>query len=196
MLLARSRSLAAAALCVVSVAATSAVPTPAAAAARTSLPGTGTYDVGEDIRPGLYRSSGNRACAVTLARADHSVSGTIRGQELVRIRKTDVYLETRNCRAWKRVSAEEQQRKGSRRTRIPTEGVFLVGVDFRPGLYRAAARGGPGPGALCYWQRSRSVDLPGSTIEEGSTLDTTTVRIRRSDKVFYSTGCTAWQRVR
>jgi hypothetical protein len=81
------------------------------------------------------------------------------------------------------IATEEQIEAGT----IPGDGIWVVGEDVEPGVYRAQGSGGS-----CYWARLRSLD--GSDIitnHFGSA--NVSVEIHASDAAFETSGCGSWQ---
>jgi len=78
------------------------------------IPGDGTYVVGQDIRPGTYRTDGPQGGLITdcyWARLsstsgnsqDIIANGDTKGQTAVTIASTDKAFTTRGCKPWKKV---------------------------------------------------------------------------------------------
>ncbi len=76
--------------------------------AENTFPGNGTYLVGEDIKPGTYRSSGSGDCYwARLSSTDGELGSIITnsfgsGAQVVTIRSGDVAFETSGCGEWTR----------------------------------------------------------------------------------------------
>ena len=73
-----------------------------------------------------------------------------------------------------------------------TDGIWRVGVEIEPGLYRAVPEGR----LSCYWERL--TDVSGSfddLIANGRTDDPTQVRIMPTDFAFMSRNCGTWSKV-
>jgi hypothetical protein len=169
---------------------------PAAAAPPNSFPGAGTYRVGRDFQPGVYRATGATACYWHRARNASGAPASIiandigRGQRIVYIRPSDRVFRTNGCTRWRRVF-DSALRATSTRTTLPGNGVYLVGAEFVPGTYRSS-----GNTAACYWQRSRSADGAADTIiTNGIAKGAPTVTIDRSDAIFGTSRCNPWTRV-
>jgi hypothetical protein len=128
--------------------------TPATAAARNTIPGSGTYLVGKDFQAGVYRSTSNSSCYWERAsNASGSLSSILAndigsGQRLVYVRSTDRIFKTSGCHTWNRVFSSVLKTR-STRTTILGNGAYLVGSDFRPGTYRSTGNSGS-----CYWKRA------------------------------------------
>lgn len=182
------------AMCI--VAATVSFTPPAPAAARNTIPGSGTYLVGKDFSAGVYRSTGNTSCYWERAKdASGSLNSTIAndigsGQRLVYVRPADRVFKTSRCHIWVRVFSSVMRIK-SKKTTIPGNGSYLVGSDFLPGTYRSIRNT-----SSCYWERARSADgTSGSTIANGISTGQLVVSISAGDSVFKSSRCAAWTRI-
>ena len=162
--------------------------------------GDGTYRVGDDIPPGLYRSdTPSEACewrrllmleAATARADDDDVIGFWEGDLLtfVQIAPTDVYFTTRGCGTW--VTATPRITPGQ-----PFgDGVWLVGPEVAPGRYRA----GPDTEG-CGWLRlsgftgERIEGTEASFPKDMTTVGATNiVDIGEGDVGFISDGCGEW----
>ena len=162
--------------------------------------GDGTYSVGDDIPPGLYRATApSDDCewrrlrtleAATADAADDDVIGLGEGSTIpfVGIAPTDTFFTTQGCGTW--VTATPRIASGQ-----PFgDGVWLVGPEVEPGRYRAA------PAAqTCRWIRLRGftgelikgedVHFPKDLTNGGATH---IVDIAESDAGFISEGCGEW----
>jgi hypothetical protein len=170
--------------------------TPATAAARNTIPGSGTYLVGKDFQAGVYRSTSNSSCYWERAsNASGSLSSILAndigsGQRLVYVRSTDRIFKTSGCHTWNRVFSSVLKTR-STRTTILGNGAYLVGSDFRPGTYRSTGNSGS-----CYWKRARSADgTLGSIIANGISTGQLVVTISATDSVFETSRCTTWRRI-
>jgi hypothetical protein len=169
---------------------------PATAAAKNTIPGSGTYLVGKDFQAGVYRSASNSSCYWERAKdASGNLNSTIAndigsGQRLVFVRTTDRVFKTSSCHPWTRVFSSVLKIRSTRST-IVGNGSYLVGSDFRPGTYRSRGNSGS-----CYWQRSRSADgALGSIIANGSSAGQLVVTISPTDSVFGTSHCATWTRI-
>ncbi|MCY4085973.1 MAG: hypothetical protein OXG37_03580 [Actinomycetia bacterium] len=68
-----------------------------------------------------------------------------------------------------------------------SDGVWLVGEDIEPGVYRARP-----PGKTCYWSR---LDSDGTVTRDNKAAGEAVVLILDSDTAFESSGCGTWQKV-
>ncbi|MFD9092952.1 hypothetical protein [Streptomyces collinus] len=82
----------------------------AAAGTKAAFDGDGDFRVGADIRPGTYRTTGNRAGRCHWERAKDAgqgpdsitAHGNVTGTAVVTVRATDAYFRTTGCGDWKK----------------------------------------------------------------------------------------------
>ncbi|MBT2547351.1 hypothetical protein J7I85_03245 [Arthrobacter sp. ISL-65] len=112
----------------------------------TVLRGDGTYRVGTQIKPGLYKSTGGSFCywarlsGFSGNLSDIKANDIVSGVAYVQILPGDVGFETSGCGAWTTVPST-----GARATSITKDGIYRVGIDILPGDYY-----GYGSGSSCY----------------------------------------------
>ena len=113
----------------------------------TVLRGDGTYRVGTQIQPGLYKATGGSFCywerlsGFSGSLDDINANDIVTGITYVQILPGDVGFKSRGCGAWTTVPSS-----GARATRITKDGTYRVGIDILPGTYY-----GYGAGDSCYW---------------------------------------------
>jgi len=114
----------------------------------TVLSGDGTYRVGTQIKPGLYKATGTgsgcyweRLSGFTgqLSQINANYYGSAR--TYVQILPGDVGFSSDGCDSWTTAPST-----GAKSTRITTDGTYRVGIDILPGTYY-----GYGTGNSCYW---------------------------------------------
>ncbi|MDR6555836.1 hypothetical protein J2809_000167 [Arthrobacter pascens] len=152
----------------------------------TVLRGDGTYKVGTHIKPGLYKATGTgsgcywaRLSGFSGSQIKANAYGSAR--TYVQILPGDVGFETEGCGSWTTVPST-----GANGTRVTADGTYRVGVDLKPGLYKAT-----GTGTDCYW--SRLSGFAGHQINAnyyGSAR--TYVQILPGDAGFETDGCGTW----
>ncbi|WP_377641848.1 hypothetical protein [Oryzobacter terrae] len=164
-------------------------PTPAAEPGpRTAtLAGDGTYDVGSDMKPGLYRSQGSGTWA-RLKDASGAVesiiaNGDVRGWvEYVQVMRTDGYFATQGMGDWALV---DPTATGPQATTFDGDGTYMVGVDIRPGTYTSSGGG--------FWKRLKSASGEyGDIIANDNATGRTTVEIKKTDRFFSTQGMGRW----
>ncbi|MGY1653397.1 hypothetical protein [Geodermatophilus sp. SYSU D01119] len=151
----------------------------------------GTYLVGTDVQPGLYRSTGAAGCY--WERLD-DVTGDFdailandnpSGQTYVEILPTDVAFMTEDCGRWMPTTAGGPDVSGGF-----GDGTYLIGSDIQPGTYSSTGS------SDCYWER-----LDGLTGDFGAILANdnpqgqTYVQILPTDVAFSTDDCGTWHRV-
>ncbi|MGY1669464.1 hypothetical protein [Geodermatophilus sp. SYSU D00710] len=154
--------------------------------------GDGTYLVGTDIQPGLYRADGGRFCSWQRLSDLSGEYDAVLGWEFsdgltyVEILPTDVAFSTDDCGRWEPAAFD-----GPDVSSGFEDGTFLVGSDIQPGTYRST-----GGGSGCSWQRLS--DLTGDydavlawEFSEGQAY----AEIQPTDVAFSTDGCGTWSRV-
>lgn len=72
-----------------------------------TLPGRGTYAVGEDIAPSVYWTEGvtdtGAECGYWRVTAERRIQHTTRGPAILHVHETDVEFTTVFCRPWVRL---------------------------------------------------------------------------------------------
>ncbi len=154
-----------------------------------ALDGDGVYDVGRDIKPGLYRSKGSgtwERLKDTSGDLESVVaSGTAGGVEYVQVAKSDGYFSTRGMGDWVLV---DPKAPGPQATTFSGDGTYMVGVDIAPGTYTSSGGG--------LWKRLKSASGEyGDIIANDSATGRTTVRIQKTDRFFATQGMGTWKRV-
>jgi uncharacterized protein YjdB len=156
--------------------------------------GTGTRLVSIDVPPGRYRSvnAATGSCYWARLRNTAGTAASIiandigAGPRLVEIVAGDVAFESNRCGPWTEVS-------GPVTTGVTapfSDGVYLVGVDIQPGVWRSSATG-----SGCYWARLRNLRGEGDVIENFTGTSPTLVAIGPSDVAFKTNRCGTWSRV-
>jgi hypothetical protein len=126
----------------------------------------------------------------------HQQQQHVRGRSVDRDRGEDDHRHgsgAAGCRPVDRHPGQDRYRDreaGRARRDHPGDGLFLVGVDVRPGTYRNAG------GENCYWARLRSTSGElGAIIANDNPTGPTVVTIRSTDKAFETSNCATWQRI-
>jgi hypothetical protein len=159
----------------------------------TVLRGDGTYRVGTQIKPGLYKATGaGSGCywarlngfGTSLDDINANYFGT--SKTYVQILPGDVGFKTKGCGNWTTVSST-----GIKATTITSDGTYRVGIDILPGLYMAT-----GAGSSCYWERLSGFtgdfdDIANNDFGAANTY----VEILPGDKGFKTVRCGGWTRI-
>jgi hypothetical protein len=149
--------------------------------------GDGTYIVGENLDPGIYRSTGTNLCYWERM---SGFGGTFEeiianGNEgtIVEIVASDAGFKTERCGQWLPL---EDTYPDSPATQFG-DGTYEVGTHIEPGRYSNSG------GDNCYYERKSGFSQTFSDIianDFGST--TAVVEIRESDRGFSTRGCGTW----
>ena len=114
----------------------------------TVLRSDGTYRVGTEVKPGLYKATGSGSGCYwqrlsgfsgELSQINANYYGTAR--TYVQILPGDVGFSTDGCGSWTTAPST-----GAKSTRITADGTYRVGIDILSGTYY-----GYGAGESCYW---------------------------------------------
>lgn len=117
---------------------------------------SGTYLVGSEIKPGIYKSEGSDSCYWVRLKdlsGDFGAilaNGNAKGQFYVEVKATDYALET-HCALVPLASVTPV-------TELPKTipaGMYLVGKDIQPGTYKGTT--GTDSSDSCYWARLKDV---------------------------------------
>lgn len=175
-------------------------PAPDAGKAKSSIKGSGTFQVGSDVQPGLYRSTGNTAdgnCYWERLKDDkdepESVldNDNVVGSSYVAIAATDKIFKTDGCKGWELV---DPKATGTPKAEISGKGGMLkVGVDVAPGTYKSA--GSTEDGSGCYWERAKDASgTVDSTIANENPEGQAVVTIAAGDAFFKTVDCQDWKK--
>jgi hypothetical protein len=157
--------------------------------------GNGTYLIGASLPPGQYRSVNDQeaSCYWARLRDTSGASGSIiandigPGPRLVEILASDYAFESSRCAQWSQVTGPV--------TSSPTapfaNGVYVVGLDVQPGLWRSQTSGSNS----CYWARLKNTTGSDDILANDIGIGPRVVEIVASDKAFESSSCSQWSRV-
>lgn len=178
----------------------SSAPAADAGKAKSAIKGTGTFQVGSDVQPGLYRSTGNTAddnCYWERAKDSKGETDSIIdndnavGSTYAAIVATDKIFKTEGCKGWELV---DPKAKGTPKAGISGKaGMLKVGVDVAPGTYKSA--GSTEDGSGCYWERTK--DASGSietVIANENPEGQAVVTIAAGDGFFKTADCQDWKK--
>ncbi|WP_407838871.1 hypothetical protein ACE1OC_24820 [Streptomyces sp. DSM 116496] len=181
-------------------AAASSAPAPDAGKAKSAIKGSGTFQVGSDVQPGLYRSTGNKAddnCYWERAKDSKGEAESLIdnanavGSTYVAIAATDKIFKTEGCKGWELV---DPKATGTPKAEMSGKaGMLKVGVDVAPGTYKSAGSTEDGTG--CYWERTKDASGSVDTIianenPEGQAV----VTIEAGDGFFTTVDCQDWKK--
>jgi hypothetical protein len=152
--------------------------------------GDGTYEVGKDVPPGTYRTSGADGCYWD---REKDLKGSLdsilandnaAGQVVVTILTSDKAFKSENCGTWSKLPAS-----GPKVTSFG-DGKYAVGIDIAPGTYRT--KGGDG----CYWDREKNLTggLDGLLANDNASGQAL-VTILATDKGVKTQNCGTWTKL-
>ncbi len=175
-------------------------PTPAPTPSPTPAPGpatsfgNGTFRVGVDIAPGTYRNSdSSQGCYWARLSGfggtlDEIIANNFTyARQVVTISPSDAGFSSERCGQW----SQDLSPITPSPTAPFSDGIFIVGVDIAPGLWRNSDSSGG-----CYWARLSGF---GGTLDEiianafSETIQT--VRIAATDRGFETERCGVWTRI-
>lgn len=156
--------------------------------------GAGALVVGEDVRPGTYRSDGPAGdcywerVAGTSGEFEEIVANGNLAPEIVTVDDADTGFSSQGCGDWYDVEDTFPA--------VPAtafgDGTYVVGEHIEPGTYEAEGVAGE----QCYWERRSGFSGEfEDIIANGGTPDPTPVEIAPGDTGFTTTGCGRWTRV-
>ena len=151
--------------------------------------GDGTYIVGENLEPGLYRSTDTSLCYWERMSGfggtfDEIIANGNEGT-IIEIQASDAGFKTERCGRWLPL---EDTYPATPATQFG-DGTYEVGTHIEPGRYSNSG------GDNCYYERKSGFTQTFSDIisnDFGST--TAVVEIRESDRGFTTRGCGSWTR--
>ena len=169
--------------------------TKAAETKKAAFDGDGDFQVGTDIKPGTYRSSGNSDGMCYWERAKNASGDTdsllandnVSGAGYVTVKATDKIFKSSGCKDWEAVDAKAP---GSPATKMAGDGgMFKVGTDIAPGTYRSTGN----KDDLCYWERAKDAEHGlDSILANDNVTGTAVVTISTKDAYFKTTDCKNW----
>lgn len=108
---------------------------------------------------------------------------------------TKTVTETAPGTATQTASPQETEPNGPA-SKIPGDGVFLVGEDIKPGTYRTAGPAEDSAIDNCYWERAKDASGEvGSIIANDNTKGPGRVTVNQGE-VFKTNGCEDWELVK
>ena len=159
--------------------------------------GDGDFQVGSDVKPGTYRTTGNSDGMCYWERAKDAkgemdsilANDNVSGTSYVTIKATDKLFKSSGCKDWKAV---DPKAKGTAVSRMAGDGgMFRVGTDIAPGTYRSTGN----TDDSCYWERAKDADHGlKSILANNNVTGTAVVTISASDGYFKTTGCKDWKK--
>ncbi len=161
-----------------------------------TVDGDGDFEVGSDVKPGLYRSTGNKDAECYWERAKDAsgevdsilANDNVTGTAYVEIKASDKLFKSTSCGTWEAVDPKAAGTP-SGTTVKGAAGMLKVGVDIAPGTYKSTGN----KDAECYWERAKDathgVD---SILANDNVTGTAVVKITAKDAYFKTAGCADW----
>ncbi|WP_225637864.1 hypothetical protein [Streptomyces solaniscabiei] len=164
---------------------------------KAAFEGDGDFEVGSDVKPGTYRTTGNTDGMCYWERAKDAsgeldsllANDNVTGTGYVTVKATDKFFKSSGCGDWEAV---DPKAKGTPAAKMSGDGgMFAVGTDIAPGTYKSTGNTDDG----CYWERAKNADHSlESIIANNNVSGTAVVRISASDAYFKTVGCSDWQK--
>ncbi|MER7189392.1 hypothetical protein [Streptomyces flaveolus] len=164
---------------------------------KAAFEGDGDFEVGSDVKPGTYRTTGNTDGMCYWERAKDAsgeldsllANDNVTGTGYVTVKATDKFFKSNGCGDWEAV---DPKAKGTPAAKMSGDGgMFAVGTDITPGTYKSTGNTDDG----CYWERAKNADHSlESIIANNNVSGTAVVRISASDAYFKTVGCSDWQK--
>jgi hypothetical protein len=156
--------------------------------------GAGTYAVGVDMEPGVYRTTGNvsyweRLSGFSGEFEEIIANGNPSGPFVIEIMESDKGFKTQGSGEWVKIDLATYE--GENLTEFG-DGLYLVGKDIAPGTYKSS--GGSSYGG--YWERLSGLsgqfdDIIANGNPEGSTI----VEVKEGDVAFSTSGNLTWTKI-
>ncbi|WP_217242396.1 hypothetical protein [Streptomyces sp. AC555_RSS877] len=164
---------------------------------KVAFSGDGDFEVGTDLKPGTYRTTGNSDGLCYWERAKDAsgemdsllANDNVTGTSYVTVKATDKLFKSSDCNDWEAVDVKA---KGSPASRMAGDGgMFRVGADIAPGTYRSAGNADDS----CYWERDKDAEHSMDSIVANNNVNgTAVVTISSSDAYFKTAGCKDWKK--
>jgi hypothetical protein len=164
---------------------------------KAAFAGDGDFQVGTDIKPGTYRTTGNTDGMCYWERAKDSsgemdsllANDNVTGTSYVTVKASDKLFSSSGCEDWEAVG---EKAKGSPASKMSGDGgMFRVGVDIAPGTYKSTGN----TDDSCYWERAKDAEHGLESITANNNVTgSAVVTISSSDAYFKTTGCQDWKK--
>ncbi|MET9256703.1 hypothetical protein [Streptomyces sp. NPDC003717] len=164
---------------------------------KAAFAGDGDHQVGSDIKPGTYRTTGNTDDMCYWERAKDAsgdadsllANDNVTGSSYVTVKATDKLFKSSGCKDWEAV---DPKAAGTPATHMSGKGgMFKVGVDVAPGTYKSTGN----TDDMCYWERAKDAEHSLESIAANNNVTgTAVVTIGAKDAYFKTTGCQDWKK--
>ncbi|SDL04446.1 hypothetical protein [Streptomyces indicus] len=163
-----------------------------------AIEGDGDFEVGSDVKPGTYRTTGNDDGMCYWERLKDSkgelesilANDNVTGTSYVTVKAGDKLFKSSGCNGW---TAFDESAKGSPKGGdIKGDGgMFKVGVDIAPGTYKSTGN----TDDMCYWERAKDAEHGIDSIAANDNVKGTgIVTITAKDAYFKTSGCQDWKK--
>ncbi|MFF1652582.1 hypothetical protein [Streptomyces sp. NPDC058255] len=159
--------------------------------------GDGDFQVGTDIKPGTYRTTGNTDDMCYWERAKDAsgevgsliANDNVSGTSYVTIKAGDKLFKSSGCEDWEAVGPKAS---GAPASRMKGDGgMYRVGADIAPGTYKSTGN----TDGSCYWERAKdATHSMNSIVANNNVTGTAIVTISAGDGYFKTTGCGDWKK--
>jgi hypothetical protein len=169
----------------------------AAGEKKAAFEGDGDFQVGTDVEPGTYRTTGNSDGMCYWERAKDAsgeldsllANDNVSGTGYVTVKPTDKIFKSSGCGDWEAVDPRAEGSPAA--TMAGDGGMFRVGADIAPGTYQSTGN----TDDSCYWERAKDAEHSiDSIIANDNVSGTAVVRISSSDAYFKTSGCQDWKK--
>ncbi|WP_327429292.1 hypothetical protein [Streptomyces sp. NBC_01236] len=164
---------------------------------KVAFKGDGDFQVGTDIKPGTYRTTGNTDDMCYWERAKDAsgevdsllANDNVSGTSYVTIKASDKLFKSSGCKDWEAVDAKAS---GSPASQIKGNGgMYRVGADIAPGTYKSTGN----TDDSCYWERDKdATHSMDSIVANNNVTGMAVVTISAGDGYFKTTGCGDWKK--
>ncbi|MEU9714655.1 hypothetical protein [Streptomyces sp. NPDC047976] len=169
-------------------------------AKKAAMRGSGTFQVGSDLQPGTYRTTGNKGLGCYWERAKDAsgevesiiANDNVVGTSYVTIEAGDKLFKSNGCNDWETVDLKAVS-DAPKTEAAGDGGMFKVGLDLAPGTYKSS---GPAAGSAgCYWERAKNAahDVDSIAANDNPT-GPAVVTVSAQDGYFKTTGCANWKK--
>jgi hypothetical protein len=168
-----------------------------AAEKKAAFSGDGDFQVGSDIKPGTYRSTGNTDGMCYWERAKDAsgemdsvlANDNVTGTSYVTVKATDKVFKSSDCEDW--VTVDLKAKGSPAATMAGDGGMFRIGADIAPGTYKSTGN----TDDSCYWEREKDAEHSMDSIVANNNVNgTAVVTISASDVYFKTSGCQDWKK--
>ncbi|MEU9782292.1 hypothetical protein AB0H92_15240 [Streptomyces phaeochromogenes] len=164
---------------------------------KVAFQGDGDFEVGTDVKPGTYLTTGNTDSLCYWERAKDAsgemdsilANDNVSGTSYVTIPAGDKLFKSSGCRDWEAVDTKAT---GTPAALVKGDGgMHRVGVDIAPGTYKSTGN----TDDLCYWERTKDASHSMEAILANNNVSgTAVVTVAAGDAYFKTTGCKDWKK--